>query len=251
MHKLHSGHVSIAGASAAAKAPNRAAPSPASAKLHGAINTSLVSIRIVHAALTVWSKYCRPIRRSAVCCLVMNAYDLSEVEILIVEDYWVMRTLLSAILTGLGAPSPRTAKSGQEALTEIAVKVPDLIITDWEMSPINGIELVRHLRDESVSSCPTIPVIMLTAHCDRGKLVEACDAGINEFLAKPFTVNAIYQRIVRVIEHPQQLIRTVDHFEPDRRRNAEGTSGEERRQVDPDLVLIGDESTDESRVDPD
>ena len=180
----------------------------------------------------------------------MKAYDLSEVDILIVEDNWVMRTLLSTVLNGLGTPHPRAAKNGKDALTEIAMKTPDLIITDWEMGPMNGIEFVRCLRDESASACPTIPVIMLTSHSEMDKVFEARDVGVNEFLAKPFTAKAVYQRIVRLIEHPQQFVRTSDYFGPDRRRKVEGFDGDDRRKVDPDLVMIGDEPNDKGQDDP-
>jgi two-component system chemotaxis response regulator CheY len=175
----------------------------------------------------------------------MNAYDLSEVDILIVEDNWILRTLLAEVLNGLGTPHPRAAKDGTQALTEIALKVPDLVITDWEMSPMNGIEFVRHVRDETASPCPTLPIIMLTGHGDREKVIEARDVGVNEFLIKPFTTAALYQRIVHLIEQPRHFVRAGKYFGPDRRRRVEDFAGEDRRQGDPDLVMLGDAGPEE------
>jgi two-component system chemotaxis response regulator CheY len=171
----------------------------------------------------------------------MYVYDLSKVDILIVEDNWILRTLLAAVLNGLGTPHPRAAKDGTQALTEIDVKVPDLVITDWEMSPMNGIEFVRHVRDATASTCPTLPIIMLTGHNETDRVCEARDAGINEFLTKPFTTEAVYQRIVRLIEQPQQFVRSEDYFGPDRRRKVRNFAGAERRRADPDLVMLGDD----------
>jgi two-component system chemotaxis response regulator CheY len=171
----------------------------------------------------------------------MNAYDLSEVDILIAEDNWILRTLLVEVLSGLGTPHPRVAKDGTQALTEIALKVPDLVITDWEMGPMNGIELVKHVRDETASRCPALPIIMLTGHGERDRVIEARDAGVNEFLIKPFTTLALYQRIVYLIEQPRHFVRSGEYFGPDRRRRVEDFAGEDRRQDDPDLVMLGDD----------
>lgn len=171
----------------------------------------------------------------------MIAYDLSEVDILIVEDNWILRTMLAEVLSGLGTPHPRVAKEGSQALTEIALKVPDLVITDWEMSPMTGIDLVQHVRDPKASPCPTLPIIMLTGHGEREKVLEARDAGVNEFLIKPFTTYALYQRIVHLIEEPRHFVRSGEYFGPDRRRKVEDFAGEERREVDPDLVMLRDD----------
>jgi two-component system chemotaxis response regulator CheY len=171
----------------------------------------------------------------------MNAYDLSEVDLLVVEDNWILRTMLGAVLNGLGTPHPRAAKDGTQALTEIALKVPDLVITDWEMSPMNGIDFVRQVRDETASPCPALPIIMLTGHGEPERVIEARDAGVSEFLVKPFTTKSLYQRIVHLIERPRQFVRSGEYFGPDRRRRVEDFAGEDRRQVDPDLVMLGDD----------
>jgi two-component system chemotaxis response regulator CheY len=175
----------------------------------------------------------------------MDAYDLSKIDILVVEDNWILRTLLGAVLNGLGTPHPRAAGDGTQALAEISLKVPDLVITDWEMAPMNGLDFVRRVRDATASPCPTLPIIMLTAHSDGEKVIEARDAGVTEFLTKPFTTNAIYQRIVRVIEQPRQFVRADDYFGPDRRRKVSDFAGEERRKFEADLVMMSDDDTEE------
>jgi two-component system chemotaxis response regulator CheY len=174
----------------------------------------------------------------------MSAYDLAKIDILAVEDNRILRTLLGAVLNGLGAPHPRVASDGEQALGEIALKVPDLVITDWEMAPMDGLEFVRRVRDATASPCPTLPIIMVTAHSDLEKVVEARDAGVTEFLTKPFTTSAVYQRIVRVIEDPRQFVRSDDYFGPDRRRKISDFAGDERRKADPDLVMLEDDELD-------
>jgi len=176
----------------------------------------------------------------------VNAYDLSEIDLLIVEDNRILRTMLAEVLNGLGTPHPRVAKDGTQALAEIALKVPDLVITDWEMKPMNGIDFVRRLRDKAASPAPTLPVIMLTGHGERERVIEARDAGVNEFLIKPFTTHALYQRIVYLIERPRHFVHSDEYFGPDRRRRVQDFAGEERRRTDPDLVMLGDDDREDT-----
>jgi DNA-binding response OmpR family regulator len=82
---------------------------------------------------------------------------------------------------------------------------------------------------------------MLTGHGEPERVIEARDAGVSEFLVKPFTTKSLYQRIVHLIERPRQFVRSGEYFGPDRRRRVEDFAGEDRRQVDPDLVMLGDD----------
>jgi CheY-like chemotaxis protein len=166
-----------------------------------------------------------------------SAYDFSGLKIVVADDNRFMRQLLTAVLTGMRVPHPFKAESGEVALRIIAETQPDLLIADWEMPAMTGIELVRHLRDEETSPSPTLPIIMMASHCALDRVIEARDAGANEFMAKPITVDAVYKRLINLIERPRPFIRLESYFGPDRRRKIEDFAGDNRRQVSPSLIM--------------
>jgi two-component system, chemotaxis family, chemotaxis protein CheY len=72
---------------------------------------------------------------------------------------------------------------------------------------------------------------MLTGHSEKKRVIAARDAGVTEFLAKPLSAKALYQRILNVVANPRPFIKTKTYFGPDRRRNTSGTyNGPERRK---------------------
>jgi DNA-binding response OmpR family regulator len=76
-----------------------------------------------------------------------------------------------------------------------------------------------------------VPIIMLTGHSEKKRVIAARDAGVTEFLAKPISAKGLYGRILNVVANPRPFIRTKNYFGPDRRRNANPNySGPERRK---------------------
>ncbi|MDE0809430.1 MAG: response regulator, partial [Alphaproteobacteria bacterium] len=73
------------------------------------------------------------------------------------------------------------------------------------------------------------PIIMVTGHTEKARITEARDAGINELMAKPVSAKSLYRRLVSVIEHPRQFVRTKTYFGPDRRRKVQPFEGPNRR----------------------
>src|SRR5262245_45191672 len=136
----------------------------------------------------------------------MSGYDFQSVKALVVDDNEHMRQLTRAMLRGLGIADAREAGDGEVALQIAAETVPDLIVTDLRMGPMDGIELVRRIRD------PEAPyayagIIMMTAHSEYELICAARDAGTTEFLAKPISVQTLAGRITEIIERPRPFIR--------------------------------------------
>lgn len=129
-----------------------------------------------------------------------------------------MQTVVRRVLNSLGAREVRECTDGADALKNLQTFSPDIIITDWSMEPLDGIELTRMIRTASDSLDPYVPIIMLTAFSEQSRIVEARDAGVNEFVVKPISVNTLFSRIQAVIEKPRSFIRTKSFFGPDRRR---------------------------------
>ena len=87
------------------------------------------------------------------------------------------------------------------------------------------------IRQPGANANPFVPIIMLTGHTEKDRVTAARDAGITEFLAKPISAKALYQRIVNVVANPRPFIKTKTYFGPDRRRNVNPNYiGPERRK---------------------
>ena len=100
--------------------------------------------------------------------------------------------LASGIKTFYDAPDGRT---GLEAIMTLN---PDVVILDWEMPDINGAEFMRVVRSPLTFPMPAVPIVMLTGHVERENVVEAVRLGVNEFLCKPVSARALYERIVAI-----------------------------------------------------
>ena len=146
-----------------------------------------------------------------------NTY-LQSVRVLIADDQDFIRSLLRHILGVLGCKHITDAINGEDAWDIILTNPPDLLIVDWEMRPMNGIELVKKIRNDSASPDFFMPIIMITAHSERPRIIAARDTGINEFVMKPVSAKTLFSRLNAVIEHPRRFVRTGDYFGPDRRR---------------------------------
>ncbi|HEC90965.1 MAG TPA: response regulator [Alphaproteobacteria bacterium] len=143
-----------------------------------------------------------------------------------------MQKMIKAILRALGAINVKVADDGAEALKEMRTFPADIIICDWKMEPLDGIEFARMIRTGSDSPNPYIPIIMLTGFTEAGRVTEARDIGINEFLAKPVSPKSLYARIQGIIEKPRAFVRTASYFGPDRRRRQLKYTGPDRRQAE-------------------
>ncbi len=143
---------------------------------------------------------------------------LKSVRVLIVDDQDFIRSLLRHILGVLGCKNITDASNGEIAWEIILNNPPDLLIVDWEMQPMNGIELVKKIRNDPASPDFFMPIIMITAHSERPRIITARDTGINEFVMKPVSAKTLFSRLNAVIEHPRRFVRTEEYFGPDRRR---------------------------------
>ena len=156
---------------------------------------------------------------------------------LIVEDSRNMRVILRQVLRSLGVRELKEASDGADAFTIMRNNPVDIIITDWEMSPLDGLEFVRMVRTAADSPNPFVSIIMLSAHTEVYRVFQARDAGVNEFLAKPVAPRSLYARIVKAIEQDRPFVRSSRYTGPCRRRNGKNFTGPERRQrLDEQLV---------------
>ncbi len=144
-----------------------------------------------------------------------------------------MRTIASAILQSAGIRKIREVADGAAALEALREHPADIAIVDFNMFPLDGVEFTRLVRNSPDSPNPYLPIIMMTGHSERARVMEARDAGVTEFVVKPITAKAIFDRIQAVIIRPRPFVKTEGYFGPDRRRaNAAGYQGPFRRISD-------------------
>lgn len=149
----------------------------------------------------------------------------------IVDDSDHMRRLIRAILQVFGVHNVREASDGSEALKQMEHgPPPDILLTNWHMAPLNGVELTRHIRLDKDSPNPYMPIIMITGYAERGRVLQARDAGVTEYLIKPVSAKSLYARIQAVVMRPRPFVRTKSFFGPDRRRHGGEFHGQEKRR---------------------
>lgn len=160
--------------------------------------------------------------------MASDSYNIAKVNFLVIEDNDHMRSLLRNILNALGAQFIREARDVAGAYEMLSAFPVDIIICDWQMAPVSGLDFVKELRKKE-SPHRFMPIIMLTAHSEMTRVTEARDAGVNEFVIKPISANTLYTRIREIIRNPRPFVETASYFGPDRRRRQTEYKGEERR----------------------
>jgi len=146
------------------------------------------------------------------------SYDLSKVKILIVEDMQPMLSLTVSLMSMFGFKHVHGAKSAEEGYKLFCQHHHDLIITDWLMEPLDGLDLIKKIRRDDSSPNKFVPIILMTGYSDQPRVESARDTGVTEFLMKPYSARDLYARIVQIVEKPRQFVETGGFFGPDRRR---------------------------------
>ena len=143
---------------------------------------------------------------------------IQGLNILIVDDNAYMRRLTRMMLTNLGAKSALEANDGLAALEAIRNSDPDVMLLDWDMPVLNGIEVLRIVRSPGVFPRPNLPVIMLTTRAQRSNVHEALRAGANEFLLKPTSPKALCDRLTSIVFKPRPMMKFGNYYVPEPRR---------------------------------
>src|SRR3954465_5378089 len=143
---------------------------------------------------------------------------VQSLTVLVVDDNQYMRKVVRNLLVNLGVKNIHEAPDGIAGLEAIRMLAPDLVILDWEMPLLNGAELVRIVRSPGVFPVPDVPIIMLTGHVERWRVIEASRLGVNEFLKKPVSGKALLDRIVAILTCPRAMVRLGDYYGPEPRK---------------------------------
>ncbi|MBI1275076.1 response regulator [bacterium] len=159
----------------------------------------------------------------------ITSKGLGAVQLLIVEDQEALCTLLERALRRLGFEQITIANDAYHAMEAIRKKIPDLILTDWMLGHGDGISLTKAIRASTDAMLSTVPIIMISGRNTVEDIQHARDAGITEFVAKPFSLQDICDRIVAVVEKPRMFVVAPQFIGPDRRRTKGKQVKSERR----------------------
>ncbi|MGH8214877.1 MAG: chemotaxis response regulator CheY [Rhodanobacteraceae bacterium] len=123
-----------------------------------------------------------------------------NLKILVVDDFSTMRRIIRNLLgeLGFGAANIREAEDGTAALAALRAGGIDLVVTDWNMPGMTGIDLLRAIRADA--ELKSLPVLMVTAENTREQIIAAAQAGVNGYIVKPFTAATLSDKIERVFE---------------------------------------------------
>lgn len=133
------------------------------------------------------------------------AARLAEITVVVVDDEHYMRKVVRTMLTGFGVRNIHEASDGPSGLELIRSINPDVVIVDWQMPGLDGNGFVRIVRSPQYFPYPNVPIIMLTGHGEKSRVIEAIKSGVNEFLLKPVSSKALQDRLVSVLLNPRRV----------------------------------------------
>jgi two-component system, chemotaxis family, chemotaxis protein CheY len=121
-----------------------------------------------------------------------------DMNILVVDDMSTMRRIVKNLLKQLGFNNVEEAGDGKEALNKLKAGNFGFVISDWNMPEMTGIELLRAIRADD--KLKAIPVLMVTAEAQKENLMEAVQAGVSNYVVKPFTVEVLQDKLNKIFK---------------------------------------------------
>ncbi|CAQ84772.1 MULTISPECIES: chemotaxis response regulator CheY [Photorhabdus] len=121
-----------------------------------------------------------------------------DLRFLVVDDFSTMRRIVRNLLKELGFNNVEEAQDGSEALTKIRSSQFDFIISDWNMPNMDGLELLKIIREDA--QLAKIPVLMVTAEAKKENIIAAAQAGASGYVVKPFTAATLEEKLNKIFE---------------------------------------------------
>lgn len=119
-------------------------------------------------------------------------------KILVVDDFPTMRRIVRSLLRELGFSNIEEAEDGQQGLTKLKEGGFELIVSDWNMPNMDGLEMLKSIRaDPNLSK---LPVLMVTAEAKKENIIAAAQAGANGYVVKPFTAATLEEKLNKIFE---------------------------------------------------
>lgn len=122
-----------------------------------------------------------------------------NMSILIVDDHKTMLRIIKNLLAQLGLDNVDEASDGQDALQKLIRKKYDLVLSDWNMMPMTGLEFLHLVRKEPSYLHQNVPFVMITAEARIENVMEAKKAGVDDYIVKPFNAETLETKILSAI----------------------------------------------------
>jgi len=160
-------------------------------------------------------------------------YKFAKLQIVIADSDHRSAQLVKQILSAFGIRRVDVVHSGEEALTLLKTQRVDLLITEWSIEGVDGLTLVRAIRSAKNHAFLRfdLPVLMLTGRSSKEHVYLARDAGVTEFVAKPFSAKTISTRLIEIIDSPRVFVETPNYKGPSRRRKQGPPPGTQDRRI--------------------
>lgn len=126
-----------------------------------------------------------------------------KIKVLVVDDFPTMRRIVKNLLKQLGFENIDEAEDGMAALSKLKNGGYGLVVSDWNMPNMEGIDLLRAVRAEAVVK--DIPFLMVTAEAEKEKVIEAIKAGVDNYIVKPFTAEVLKEKLEKIAERKPSL----------------------------------------------
>src|SRR5258707_1844164 len=140
--------------------------------------------------------------------------QISTLKVLVVDDGPYVRKVVRTLLLAVAVKTVYEAADGMSGRDAIRKHLPHIVIVDWEMPLIDGAQFVRMVRSPMEFPAPDVPIIMLSGHGDRWRVVEAARLGAHEYLLKPVSTTALLERIVTILSVPRPFITLDGYYGP-------------------------------------
>lgn len=159
----------------------------------------------------------------------MQKQSFAKLDVLVCDPHQHMGTLIGQMLRHLKVHAVVEVESSGAALSALRSRRFGVILLDDQLGPTDSVELVRALRANPKGINRTTPVVMMSSTPDAARIIAARDAGVTDFLRKPFAAAHIESRLNAILSAPRPFVDADGYQGPDRRRRKAEFNGEERR----------------------
>jgi two-component system chemotaxis response regulator CheY len=121
-----------------------------------------------------------------------------NMKILVVDDFATMRRIVKNVLKQIGFTNITEVENGREAIKELKKEPYGLVLCDWNMPEMTGIEVLNQVRAEP--SLKNVPFVMVTAEAQKDNIIEAVKAGVTSYVVKPFTAETIEEKLKKIFK---------------------------------------------------
>lgn len=154
---------------------------------------------------------------------LISKIDCARIAVLVVEDNDASRRLVIELLRATGFENVNFARDAEEAVEQMQGHNPDILLLDWNLPGMSGLDLVRQIRgaahkDDPRFSNPEVPIVMLTARQRARDVTAARNAGVNAFVVKPFSTTSLLKAVCGSLTRKRRFVAEPAYTGPDRRR---------------------------------